>query len=100
MSTQLTVPIRIGSIPDTVTGSPLVESIEETYKQRYGAGVCNFLFTAYPEQAKQMFPGGLEECIATLGTAADAYFDKWKVAYPSGVVARAKATLAAAGVKP
>jgi len=99
MSTPLTTTIRIGSIPDTVTGSPLVESIEEVYKQKYGAGVCNFLQAGYPEQFKQMFPGGLEECVATLGTAADAYFDKWKVMYPSGVVARAKATLAAAGVR-
>jgi len=98
MSTPVTQ-VRIGNIPDTVVGTPLVENIEEVYKQKYGAGVCNFLFNAYPDQAKQMFPGGLDECIATMGTAADVYFDKWKVAYPTGVVARAKATLASAGVR-
>jgi len=99
MSTPLITQIKIGSIPDTVTGSPLVEQIEEVYKAKYGYGVCNFLQTAYPEQFKQMFPGGLDECAAILGTAADAYFDKWKVMYPTGVVSRAKATLAAAGVR-
>ncbi len=85
---------RIGSLPDVVTGSPLVEEVEEVYKAKYGAGVCEFLNAAYPEEFRKMFPGGLDECIATLGTAADRYFDKWKVMWPRGVVARAKATVA------
>jgi len=96
---SMTIPIRVGGVPDTVTGSPIVEQIEEEYKATYGYKTCAFLQQAYPDQFKQLFPGGLEECVNTLGSAADVYFDKWKVNYPVGLVAKAKATLASAGVK-
>jgi len=99
MSTPLTIPVRISGVQDTVQGSPIVESVEEDYKASYAFKTCTFLQQAYPEQFKQFFPGGFEECVNTMGAAADVYFDKWKTNYPIGLVARARATLATAGVK-
>ena len=88
---------RVGSIPDTIKGSPMVEEAEEQYKVGYGMGVCLYLKQAFPEDFQRLFPGGEAECVQRLGTAADAYFDAWKIKYPRGVVQRALATLAAAG---
>lgn len=91
MSYTEKIRIQVGEIPDAVRGSPQVEAAEEEYKVSYGIGVCNYLRQAFPEHFQQMF-GSYENCVNIMGTAADAYFDKWKVNYPLGLASKAIAT--------
>jgi hypothetical protein len=83
--------IRIANVPDTVTGSEHVEATEELYKAKYAMKTCDYMRTAFPEQFKVMFKS-YEECVYQLSAGADIAFDKWKMAYPSGIAAWAKAS--------
>jgi hypothetical protein len=87
--------LRFANVPDTVTGSEVVEAAEEVYKANYAMRTCDFIKTAFPEQFKVMFRS-FEDCVYQLSAGADIAFDKWKTAYPSGIAtwARASATRA------
>jgi len=72
-----------------ITGSPTVELIEEDYKRSYAYKVCNFLATNYPDEFRRNF-ASMEECVAQASQSADLWFDKWKINYPTGVLAAIK----------
>jgi hypothetical protein len=78
-------------VPDVVTGTEEVEATEELYKAKYAMKTCDFIRTAFPEEFKVMFKS-YEECVYQLSAGADIGFDKWKMAYPSGIAAWAKAS--------
>jgi len=63
-----------------VTPTPQVDVIERDYMASYAVGVCTALLNLYGEDDfRRWFPGGLEECIRVAQSAADKFFDKWKV---------------------
>jgi hypothetical protein len=83
--------IKIANVPDTVTGTEVVEATEELYKAKYAMRTCDYIRTAFPEEFKVMFKS-YEECVYQLSAGADIAFDKWKTAYPQGIAAWAKAS--------
>lgn len=80
----------IGSYPDTVQGTPFVEAAEEKYKVKYAVGVCIALREADPEGFAREF-GSMENCVRAASAAGDAFFDMWKVKWPTALRERIKA---------
>jgi hypothetical protein len=91
MSAVTVEQIKIANVPDTVTGSEVVEAVEELYKAKYAMRTCDYMRTAFPNEFKSMF-NSYEECVYQLSAGADIAFDKWKTAYPQGIAAWAKAS--------
>ncbi len=63
-----------------VTPTQEVNEIEKDYATSYAVGICLALLDAYGEDDfRRWFPGGLDECVQKARSAADKFFDKWKI---------------------
>lgn len=67
----------------------LLESIKRDYVNTYSWRLCSFLFSAFPNEAKQHF-GSIENCVKEVADDAEQWFEKWAPNYISGIVARVK----------
>jgi len=83
--------IRVAHVPDAVTGSEVVEAIEEDYKAKMALRVCNFLQANFPDVFRVHFRD-LGDCVYKVSAGADIGFDKWKQNYPQGIAAWALAS--------
>jgi len=73
----------------SVSPERLFESIKKDYVQTYAYRICQFLFTLYPDKAREVF-GSLENCVREVSDDAEVWFDKWLPNYFAGIVARVK----------
>jgi hypothetical protein len=82
--------LRLAQVPDAVTGSEVVESIEESYKAKVAMRLCAFMQANFPDVFKTSFKD-YADCVYKMSAGADIGFDKWKVNYPQGLAAWALA---------
>ena len=85
------VEIRLAHVPDTITGNEAVETVEEKYKLKMALGVCNALQVYATDVFKLRFGGDMSRCVYEVRAGADIGFDLWKVKWPEGMAAWAKA---------